>query len=410
MGLRRGTYTLLPEPPPRPNDAGEAGAPRGPALECLVDLIRSPPGPASVIWADDRFLTRFPEVEHDGVKVPLVGVGEVLEALRAGGLLDDGAYFDRLRRLREAGAQFLLPRSDEVLHHLDRAALQDGELIETPGLRALRRSFAAAALLEDHLRLDLSDGRVDGRTDEARVLQDLWRLPAAVLGALWRREADPERTRASADWVYRNIVVDRLKRAPLDGAEASRRQLHALHLAGMVSDVLQISGPDADAETARRRAFLGWVDRRVLGPRLAADPALAQEIAIHLKELMLGVLGTGNTPDADPEREAFTRAWLARFVLLLPEQLAAPLVDDPEVSSQGAGSAPAKHRDRWAGLAGGRILRRSCRGDRERLRRGANAGGNAAPAGAGGPRCADPAPVGSSGGAVRGSRAGPAAA
>src|SRR4051794_23744494 len=80
----------------------------------------------------------------------------------------------------------------------------------TPGLRALRRSFAAAALLEDRLRLDPSDGRLDRRTDEARILQDLWRLPAAVLGALWRREADPERTRASADWVHGNIVVDRL--------------------------------------------------------------------------------------------------------------------------------------------------------------------------------------------------------
>jgi hypothetical protein len=49
---------------------------------------------------------------------------------------------------------------------------------------------------------------------------------------------------------------------------------------------------------------------------------------------MLRVLGTDDAPNADPDRKAFTRAWLARFVLLLPERLAAPLVDDPEVSSK----------------------------------------------------------------------------
>jgi hypothetical protein len=283
VGLRRGTYLLLPEPPPKPSNAGKPGPRRGPALECLVDLIRSPPGPASVIWADDRFLTRFPEVEHDGVRVPLVGAGEVLEALRAGGLLDDGAHFDRLRRLREAGAQFLLPQPNEVLHHLDRAALQDGELVATPGLRALRRSFAAAALLEDQLRVDPSDGQVEGRGDEARVLRDLWRLPAAILGALWQREAGPARTRACADWVHGNIMVDRLRHAPLDGAEASRRSLYSLHLAGLVAETLQIAAPDPDTETTRRRAYLGWLDERVLEARLTADPALAQEIAFHLR-------------------------------------------------------------------------------------------------------------------------------
>jgi hypothetical protein len=328
VGVERGIYRVLPSSDTALGHKAENERGWSATERCLSELLTAPDG-RNIVWIDDRVCSRFDTAGDRAI----VGIVEVLSALRTRRLLDDDGYFDRMQQLRAGHFHFIPITEDEVLHHLRRAPIIEDELVATVGLRVLRRSLAEALLLEDHLQIDPGDLSREDRQDEARLLQQGLFLAKRAILKIWQDDdADDDQRRLRSDWVYENLAVDRSGRAPLNGDESARRRLLTFGLAGLIADSMQLT-------SERQQAYLDWLDARVLRPRFAADPSLATEAVQSLKELALGALeGEANFQDKRLRTEA--QVSIARLLLELPESIRLPLLKDPEVLE----TLPLQHR------------------------------------------------------------------
>ena len=98
---------------------------------------------------DDRFVSGYPRFGT----APVVGIYELLRALRKSHALSEKDYFANLIHLRSVNAMFLPIEAEEVLFHLKNAAIVNGQVAETHELSVLRRYLARVALQECRLKV-----------------------------------------------------------------------------------------------------------------------------------------------------------------------------------------------------------------------------------------------------------------
>ncbi len=119
-GLGNGAYQSLPLPDrsPSASDDERSAEPESqrPEMKCLRDLLLFQPQPGDVIWIDDRFINQHPTC---GQSVPLIGINEVLLALRKGGKkITEAQYFEKLHKLRTGNFRYIPITEEEILYRL----------------------------------------------------------------------------------------------------------------------------------------------------------------------------------------------------------------------------------------------------------------------------------------------------
>jgi hypothetical protein len=246
--------------------------PRSPILETIRELRA--PGASAAIWVEDRAIHLRRPLEG----LPVVQAYDVVQHLRARRALSHDESTEALRRLRAGGFRFLPVSDDEVLALLRSAAVEKGDLIETPELRTCRRAFARDLMCERSLRLHPDEHAL---TAETRFALNAVRRFEHLLKAVWEQRASVAKRRAWSDWLWWAFRCDRLERTPLAGAdEPGRRAIYEIYLAGRLSLSLMAGRTRKD-----KAAAYEWVWARLIAPELHADPSLATSLSARFAEL-----------------------------------------------------------------------------------------------------------------------------
>ena len=278
-GLTAGTYQCVDvvdeySPDEPEDDSGFADA------ATIRELLSKDLPVGSMVWIDDRHINRYLKTES----APIIGINEVLSALRFRGDITEPEFFEKLIKLRRGNYRYIPTSSEEILWHLVKAPIVDGQLKETPGLEVLRRYIAACLLDTDSLQIIPMPPGSSEMLGEAEFILETRRALDESLVALWKAEAQaPEIAIIRANWLLSNLYtgcfgIRHLLPNTENRGDASF--LMGLDIAGMItSGILMLGNPLAKEVRLRRQAFLEWYENRVMLPRLTANPETAEVAA-----------------------------------------------------------------------------------------------------------------------------------
>lgn len=314
-GLRSGSYVAFTSTLPRPNDPE--------FLEyddCATfrDMFDPSAANGGVVWCDDRFLNGFKHCEAG----PLIGVSEVLLALRKRGALDDAAYFAKMLRLRAANIRYLELSSEELLHHLRRAPIRDGRVVETPALAVLRRSLAVALLDQERLQKPHPEQAAAGHLSELAWIQSFHVDVTAGIAELWKEDALSD-AEARSDWLLEFVHFDtRLLSETVsegfhsDPARSIASDLAQLFIAGFALSSEPPRKPrDSDS---RRVRYFQWLEGVLLAQHALANP----EVLALVGEAITSTLADPRWKNFRGQRRKQTaRFFLYGFAVDLPHEL-----------------------------------------------------------------------------------------
>jgi hypothetical protein len=227
----------------------------------------------SVLCFDDRHINSYLKSET----APIIGINEVIAALRHRSVLSEAQYYENLLHLRAGNYRYIPVKSKEILWHIEKAPIIDEELQETPELRILRRYIAACFLDNDRLQIVPPLPGSDEFPGEAPFILGMKRALDEALVLVWRLE--PKAAEARANYLLKNMYTGSFGIRHLLPNSENRGDatfLLGLDLAGMVTTgFLSLGNPLREDSRARQRLFLDWYTSRVMLPRLTADPDTA---------------------------------------------------------------------------------------------------------------------------------------
>ncbi|MFM0284617.1 hypothetical protein P0D75_42070, partial [Paraburkholderia sediminicola] len=290
----------------------------------LLEFLRCEPDINAVFCCDDRFVSGYPRF---GV-APVVGIYELLRALRKSRAFSDSDYFAKLLHLRSANAMFLPIEAEEVLFHLERAAIVNGRVVETHALSVLRRYFARVALQECRLKVGDFPAIKSDRPDEINVFIATRRLTDECLTKVWPSKTHTdEQCIAWATWIWSQLRMER----PLGGHPSIKRDqdslatFTAVTFSAALSTIIQLAIGHSES---RKKAYSQWLSDCAIKNRFHVDQLLANHLVAQFTILLVGVLA----PDAPPKDKQYSNeivaAYLRQALDLLPQELRDRLLAD----------------------------------------------------------------------------------
>jgi len=331
-GVENGTYEIIPAPATHARDEFEKLYANNPSLDCLRSLFLFESSDGDVIWLDDRCLNAF--IHREGV--PIVGINEVMKALVAAKALSPGEYYDKMRKLRAANVRFIPIETDEILHTLRQAQLDNGTLVETRALATLKRYIAACLLQGKTLQRPPMPERSPNPQGELAFLMGLGHALTDALAKLWLDQVESEDVcRARAEWFLENLYIERLamaRAASIQTPVQDDRYLFALTLAGLVSQAISFVPRRPNGNPSRRKEYFEWLYNRVLAKQLDADSALLPAVADVLKNSLRGAQEQADRDEHEGEAipKGLTVWLLQQFCEDLPRRIQDELARDSE--------------------------------------------------------------------------------
>ncbi|MDR5813844.1 hypothetical protein QCE62_09625 [Caballeronia sp. LZ033] len=296
-------------------------------LRGLFEFLQSEPVSNGVFACDDRFVTGYPSFGS----APVVGIYELLRALRISHALSDEGYFEKLLQLRSANVMFLPVEADEVLFHLKRAPIVEEEVVETQALAVLRRYLARVGLQERRLKVGEFPAIKSDRPDEINVFISTRRLTDECLTKVWSSKShSEEQSVAWATWIWSQLRMER----PM-GEHPSIKRDHdslatftAVTFSAALSIIVNLAVGHSDA---RRDAYAKWLGDRVIKNRFHADHLLAEHLVAQFAMLLDGVVA----PEAPRRDEQYSNdivaAYLVEALDLVPADLRERLFQDSKL-------------------------------------------------------------------------------
>lgn len=274
-GLAGGAYQYAQLP-----DEGAAAEGAEPEMDALYNLMLSANQPGDVLWIDDRWCNSH--VRSDSA--PIIGVSEVLEALRRRGFISEQSYYDKLLKLRAGNLRYIPVSAEEILYRLNNARVEGGALIETAELRVLRRYMAGCLLDVDALQVPPMPPDSPNPAGEIAFVFNTKGAVEAAIADVWKNGGPrAEEIEARADWLLNNLYTGNFGARHLlpyfeEGSDATH--LLGLDIAALLTiGCLSIIDLAAEKETTDRlKQFTDWFEERLLIPRLIANPE-ALEVA-----------------------------------------------------------------------------------------------------------------------------------
>lgn len=250
----------------------------------LVDLLKAPSIHNGVVWADDRYVSGFRKAQDNRI----VGVVDVLNALREAGLITAEDHRRRLIQLRSAGALYIPMEVEEVMTALRAAPLHGTSLLESTDLATLRRSFALGVLTDRNLKVGDTDlSLLAGRPDEVDYLFAMRGLADACLVQVWSEAGiSLDLRKARSAWIWSNLRMPYGARfASAEHPDEAAFGLGALQLAASLGAVTAVLRKRLADSLQAQRHYLDWLDTVAIQP-IASQPALLDAIAARFCDLM----------------------------------------------------------------------------------------------------------------------------
>lgn len=330
-GQNTGKYRTHLHPSPRTPEADIHET--TPEELCLYDLIHFGQFVGEPVCCDDRFLQTF---QSTG-KSPIIGVTDLLAYFLTREFVSESSYYERLTKIRLANARYLPPTKTEILYHLLKSPIHDGEVQETPSLRTLRRAFAAMLLDRDYLQEVVTNEKGERAMREMELPVFCSRAANDALVELWDSSRPLAEITARADWLWDNLFLDsRLFRQCFKSVQNADTDLNWLGItyALLFTQGVRFAGKRPERISVRR-AFFDWLANHAIKPALYGNPQLYKVIAQHFMQTFAfadEAIEETRKRFGDKSSEAIgTRMLVAEVVLDLPDALLAELKLTPDV-------------------------------------------------------------------------------
>jgi hypothetical protein len=345
-GIDNRVYEIIPVTEEREPNRLERGLPENYDLLTLNDMFHFVVAEGDVIWVDDRYVNGYGQRKG----APIVAVTDVLKKLLSDGKISAADYYEKLLQLRRSNIRYLPLDADEILFHLRQAQVTDGVAVETDELAALRRYVAACLLDGENLQ---KSPQPEGSANLFGEINFVFETTSGVIdamAALWADETlDPEDAEARAEWLLNNLYTSRFGcRHLLPDAVAQRGD--DLYLVGIdiaepfakgigvgEREILaQILAEQDEAqpseegvrEPSRRQRYFEWLKRRLVAPRVKADPGSMAGAAKVIRDL---VRSNSEREFSGPQEYRHARMLMQRLYLDLPGELQEQIKQDPKL-------------------------------------------------------------------------------
>lgn len=330
-GLEAGSWRLMPRARPESGEEeGEEHANETPLTRCLADSIAAPGSEGAMAWIDDRLITGFARTGA----MPVVGISDVLEALRREGRITAARQSAALATLRAAGALFLIPTADELFAALRPVPTRGQHIVETPALATMRHTLAFVALHERHLAVG---GRAaPGRPDEVVPMQTAMRLLANCLKEVWLDDGlGFDQRIALSDWLWLNARRTHIGRIlPAEASRDDQAFFETIQIAHCLDQGVDI-GLINDQRRQARLDYLRWFWLRAVDPLLSVDPGFKARLAEYLAGFYADMDRTQANKHRNPRDRRILHMLLAVRVQRLPEPLQSQLYRDARMRAFG---------------------------------------------------------------------------
>ena len=213
-----------------------------------VDVITLA-GDCDSIISDDRFLNRLRAINNGSEETPTFSTLDLLDELVSAGSITPEDQLEHRTRLRRAGYFFVPVSEDELNAHLANSTVEEGNVIETAELKAIRENILQVRM-SGWLQLP----------QEAPWLTTVLTVFIRVLKSMWRAGADLCSATAHSNWIMDQVDI----RGWVHSFEAE----HGDHIVrtGRGEHILMLLSPPLDAPQDVKDAYWSWVEDRVLAP------------------------------------------------------------------------------------------------------------------------------------------------
>lgn len=304
--IENGTIDLLPEP--RAEDVRESDE-RTLVLSLLRELLVMPTTEHAWLWIDDRYCTSYTGANGNHI----VSTLEVLDLMLAREVIGAERHYSLIHRLRKARCHFLPLDVAEVAHAIGKAPIKSGQVVETPGLHDLRRSFNHFLHNDSWPRFETSNDR----KPEFACLLSAYGLMRSTLEEIWGRERlTSDVKRAWSDWVWRSLRVEYLPRLPVGGSDEHRLKMWRLSLVHLLLIGMSISIRSDNGQT--RRAFFDWMQTVVSDLTERGDPQTQSLIADDVLDTLLKHIWHSAQEDRNAEERLLISRIMRAYVAALP--------------------------------------------------------------------------------------------
>ena len=268
-GMECGAVSLLPQLSDKHERNGRVASVV--SLEGLVLAAER----CEALCVDDRYMNRYPACTGPtGASAPVVCVLDLLRHLRSRGVISNERCWAARHKLREARFVFVPVDADELLHWLEDAEIDAGEVVERAELRTIRRTVNA---IEPNWLAD---------EQELRALSDAMQLVnAQVIRELWANPSlDDNVAETLCTWVWCNLAATTYLFGSTEPGRYGEGDRNSI-----VRRIALVFLPPMMSSAARRAAYAAWVGRCVVGRQRPANADLIEDALLAAQSMILSV-------------------------------------------------------------------------------------------------------------------------
>ena len=235
----------------------------------IADLVAV----CDAIVVDDRFFNGRAAIAAGDAEVQVFTTLDVLDLLVASGAWSAKRRTESLTRLRRAGYCFVPIRRDELLEGLRESVVENGDVVETAELRAIRES--------------LGTGRMSAFLQwpfEGAWLDDALRTLLEVLKDVWLEPILAARARALSNWLVREMDVRRW-------AHCVGTRAQEVATGGWAWQLASLAFAPASAPDSVREEYLRWFEEEQLQTVKERHPEVYGLVVRRVKQ-MIGEVAT----------------------------------------------------------------------------------------------------------------------
>lgn len=209
------------------------------------------------IVIDDRFLNRHSNIDGGEKTAKVITTLELLRDLYSRDHIPIEEYRKCKTLLRRACYFFVPLEEDELLHHITESIVRNGDVIESPDLRAIRENLLRARMT-DWLSLP----------DEGPWIENLFKKFNHTLKGIWEEESELESILARSDWTLDLFDLRGWAHRLLGdiGEEVGNR--------GRLPYIMMIVSIPPEIPSKLKEEYWLWAESRVINPIKEEYPEL----------------------------------------------------------------------------------------------------------------------------------------
>ncbi len=224
------------------------------------------------IVLDDRFFNKYSNIDFPSGEADICTTLDIMDMLVVTGSLTLNDMFECKTKLRRSGYMFIPIYEDELEFHLSSCAINDGGVVETAELRAVRENIShvqMGSLLQ---------------SDELPWFNGIVEVFTRVLRGLWSGDPDTSSTIARSNWIVDQIDVRGW--AHVYGVDIGDDTIRANYS----RYIFLLHRPPLKASNGIRIAYWKWLEKKILASLKQQYPDMYSMIVALYKDMIAEIV------------------------------------------------------------------------------------------------------------------------